>query len=202
MECRGCGKRAEFAGVTRVLILIAKLIRGWEQEGCDVSGMICSNCDKVMSLASLAAQLHVTLHATITRYYQSPTLCDDVACGYVSRALAISRPHDCLQCNGPVTLQFDHGQLWTRLMYLNHLVTARTHQTTPFSVLFAETFCWLDPVCSWSLTPLLLSYRLTSAWMVVVLWICRRCLNGSNNKNDCEFRIALLGGAESHLWLT
>ncbi|KIJ65181.1 hypothetical protein HYDPIDRAFT_27902 [Hydnomerulius pinastri MD-312] len=114
VRCRGCQGQMSFAPI-------------WERESSILqpSGPACPACNIKLATPSLQAQLEVQIRASIGRYYEGWTLCDDATCGHRTRSMGVYGRR-CVRpgCRGNARFEYSDVELYNQLRYYSTLFDA------------------------------------------------------------------------------
>ena len=113
LNCGNCGNLFEYHGIVK-----SKDYRVTTQ------GLKCLECQHNIPLISIMAQLEVRTRAQITKYYETPYVCDDTTCDCVTYGLGVYGKK-CLKrdCYGGMLIKrdFNDKMLYTQLSYFQSL---------------------------------------------------------------------------------
>lgn len=113
LNCAHCGNLFEYHGIVKS-----------REYRVTTQGIKCLKCQHNIPLISVMAQLEVRTRAQITKYYQTPYVCDDSTCDCVTYGLGVYGKK-CLKrdCYGGMLIKRDYNdkKLYTQLTYFQSL---------------------------------------------------------------------------------
>lgn len=110
----GCGERFPFLGIAALRRYTVVL-----------SGIRCSKCGEVLAQSRVNARLEYVIREHIRLYYEGWLVCDDAACGVVTRQVLVYGRR-CLSggCKGIMRYRASDKQVYNQLLYLDGLFDA------------------------------------------------------------------------------
>ncbi|CCF57846.1 hypothetical protein KAFR_0D01990 [Kazachstania africana CBS 2517] len=111
LSCPMCSKQFPFGGI----------VASNYYKMC-FNGIQCKGCDHILSPIQLTAQLEATIRVHISLYYAGWLICDDLACGTVTRQMSVFGKR-CLNegCTGVMRYKYSDKQLYNQLLYFDSL---------------------------------------------------------------------------------
>lgn len=115
LQCR-CGCVFKFGGV-----------QGSPDYKITYNGVSCTKCDALLSHLQVTAQLEAAVRNSIAKYYCGWLLCDDPACGVITRQISVygkrcigmsGKAHG---CKGVMRYTFSDKQLYNQLLFFSSL---------------------------------------------------------------------------------